>query len=152
MLHVSPADPRIRHPPGVSEPFVVGFSDGYPLLVISQTSLDDLNARLAEPVGMDRFRPNIVVEGSAPYAEDGRGRIVVGGMTLEGAKLCIRCVITTTDQASGFPHPQQEPLRTLARYRTSTMVGGIVFGRNFVHRTSGSIDRNATIQTAPWSE
>jgi uncharacterized protein YcbX len=148
LLHASTKSPRLRHPEGVSDPFTVGFSDGYPLLVISQASLDDLNARLAEPVEMDRFRPNIVVEGSEAYAEDGWDRIVLDGLILEGAKLCVRCVITTTDQGLGRPHPQQEPLRTLARYRTNKMLGGPVFGRNYIHRTSGSISKNAPIQIA----
>src|SRR5262249_14591946 len=97
LLRESTTSPRVRHPEGVSEPFTVGFADGYPLLVISQRSLDDLNTRLAEPVPMNRFRPNVVVEGSEPYAEDGWDRIVLGGIPLEGAKLCVRCVITTTD-------------------------------------------------------
>ena len=148
LLHLTMENSRLRHPEGVSHPFAVGFSDGYPLLVISQTSLDDLNARLAEPVQMDRFRPNIVVEGSEPYAEDGWNRIIVDGMMLEGAKLCVRCVITTTDQELGRRHPEQEPLRTLAQYRTNTMLGGAVFGRNYVHRTCGSIDKNAWIHVA----
>jgi uncharacterized protein YcbX len=146
LLRVSTTSPRVRHPEGVSEPFTVGFADGYPLLVISQSSLDDLNTRLAEPVPMDRFRPNVVVEGSEAYAEDRWSRIVLGGITLEGAKLCVRCVITTTDQVRGIPHPHEEPLRTLARYRTSSTFGGAVFGRNFVHRGTGRIARNASIQ------
>jgi uncharacterized protein YcbX len=146
LLRVSTTSPRVRHPEGVAEPFTVGFADGYPLLVISQGSLDDLNARLAEPVPMDRFRPNVVVEDSEPYAEDGWHRIVLDGITLEGAKLCVRCVITTTDQTRGIPHPHEEPLRTLARYRASPTLGGVVFGRNFVHRTTGTIERNAAIQ------
>jgi MOSC domain-containing protein len=148
LLHVSEKHPRLRHPDGVSQPFAVGFSDGYPLLVISQASLDDLNTRLAEPVTMDRFRPNIVVEGSEAYAEDGWNRIILDGMVLEGAKRCVRCVITTTDQGGGHRHPEQEPLRTLARYRTDTTLGGAVFGRNYVHRTSGSLTRNARLHVA----
>jgi uncharacterized protein YcbX len=141
LLHLSAENPRLRHPEGVPRPFAVGFADGYPLLLISRASLDDLNARLGEPVGMERYRPNIVVEGSEAYAEDGWSRIVVDGMTLEGAKRCVRCLITTVDQERGRRHPDQEPLRTLGTYRTDATLGGPVFGRNYIHRTFGTIDR-----------
>lgn len=108
----------------------VGFADGFPLLLISQASLDDLNARLSAPLPMDRFRPNLVVSGCAPYAEDGWKRLRVGGMTLHSVKPCARCTVTTVDQATG--QRDAEPLKTLATYRR-TDDGRILFGQNLVH-------------------
>jgi uncharacterized protein YcbX len=95
---------------------VVGFADTFPLLLASVSSLEDVNARLDQPVPMDRFRPNIVVRGSAPWAEDTWRRIRVGDVTLRVAKPCSRCVITTTDQRTA--ERGIEPLRTLAKFRT----------------------------------
>lgn len=97
----------------------VGFADGFPILLLSEASLEDLNGRLERPVPVDRFRPNIVVEGCAPYEEDGWRAVRVGGVSLRVVKPCARCVITTVDQESGVRG--KEPLRTLAAYRK---VGG----------------------------
>lgn len=109
------------------------FADGYPLLVVGQASLDDLNARLAEPVPMDRFRPNLVVAGAAAFAEDGWREVAVGGVPISIVKPCARCVVVTTDQRTGARSP--EPLRTLATYRK---VGHDVrFGQNAVPRAAG---------------
>jgi uncharacterized protein YcbX len=113
----------------------VGFADGFPFLVIAQESLDDLNARLAEPLPMDRFRPNIVVAGCEPYAEDGWEQIRIGAITLSLVKPCARCAITTTDQRTA--ERGKEPLRTLASYRS---VGGkVMFGQNAIHDRAGTI-------------
>lgn len=114
---------------------VTGFADGYPFLLIGEASLDDLNRRLPEPLPMDRFRPNVVVSGSEPYAEDTWRRIRIGALELEFAKPCGRCAITTTDQATAARG--KEPLRTLARYRR--LDDEAVFGSNFVHRAQGAI-------------
>lgn len=104
------------------------FADGFPFLVLSEASLDDLNGRLEEPLPVDRFRPNIVVVGCAPYAEDGWGRVRIGGVSLRVVKPCARCAITTVDQASGVRG--KEPLRTLNRYRK---VGNeVLFGQNAI--------------------
>ncbi|MBX6366170.1 MAG: MOSC domain-containing protein [Gemmatimonadetes bacterium] len=113
----------------------VGFADAYPILLITQASLDELNRRLATPVPMDRFRPNLVVAGTAPHAEDGWRRIEVAGIVLHVVKPCARCVVTTVDQATGVPG--KEPLRTLARYRK---VGSkVLFGQNAIHEGCGTI-------------
>jgi uncharacterized protein len=113
----------------------VGFADGFPFLVIAQASLDDLNARLETPLPMDRFRPNIVVAGCAPYAEDGWAEIRIGAITLALVKACARCAITTTDQRTA--ERGKEPLRTLATYRA---VGGkVMFGQNAIHDRAGTI-------------
>ena len=113
----------------------VSFADGYPILLITEESLADLNGRLSVPLPMNRFRPNLVVAGGEPYAEDGWGRIVVSGVRLQVVKPCPRCLVTTTDQATGVR--AKEPLRTLASYRK---VGdGVMFGQNVVHQNTGQL-------------
>jgi uncharacterized protein len=114
----------------------VGFADGFPLLLITQESLDELNDRLAEPIGMVRFRPNLVVAGaSRPHAEDGWGRIAVGSVECDVVKPCARCVVPTIDPATGVGG--REPLRTLATYRTWSRK--VYFGQNAIHRAVGTL-------------
>ncbi len=113
----------------------VSFADGYPFLLIGQASLDDLNTRLAAPVPMNRFRPNLVVEGSAPFAEDSWASFSIGDVVFQPVKLCARCTMVTIDQATGTPG--KEPLATLARYRTQDHK--VMFGQNLLHRGSGEI-------------
>ena len=119
----------------------VSFADGYAYLVIGSASLEDLNTRLAKqlhpPLPMNRFRPSIVVEGSAPYAEDGWGTTSFGGATLRGVKPCGRCEVTTTDQSTGEVRGP-EPLATLSTYRTSDEFG-VMFGMNFVTEREGLV-------------
>ena len=108
----------------------VAFSDGFPLLLIGQASLDDLSARVGRPLEMLRFRPNLVIEGSAPYAEDGWKRIRIGGVDFRIAKPCERCVFTTVDPDTGHKALDQEPLRTLAKFRKAPE--GVLFGQNVI--------------------
>jgi uncharacterized protein YcbX len=115
----------------------VSFADGYPLLLISQASLDALNARLAQPLPMLRFRPNLVVSGAQPHAEEAWKRIRIGAIEFEGVKPCVRCVFTTVDPARGEFDPSGEPLRTLKTYRRSP--DGIVFGTNLIARGLGTL-------------
>lgn len=115
----------------------VSFADGFPLLLISQASLDGLNQRLAEPVGMLRFRPSLVVAGTAGHAEDGWRRIRIGKVRFDLVKPCARCVLTTVDPARGEFDPSGEPLRTLIGYRRSDK--GVMFGQNLIPRDSGLI-------------
>jgi uncharacterized protein YcbX len=82
----------------------------------TEESLADLNARMAAPIPMNRFRPNVVVRGAAPYAEDRWRTISIGDTVLRWIKPCTRCVATTTDQETG-ERASREPLYTLARYR-----------------------------------
>lgn len=107
------------------------FSDGFPLLVLSRASLDDLNARLPVAVPMERFRPNLVFDGLPPYGEDRLQAIECGGVRLGIAKPCTRCVITTTDQHSG-ERMGEEPLRTLKTYRWDAALRGVAFGQNAI--------------------
>lgn len=111
-----------------------GFADGFPLLLISQASLDDLNGRLQQPLPMRRFRPNLVVSGCDPYAEDGWRQIRIGDIRLRAVKPCSRCVITTVNPETGVKGPG-EPLRTLATYRMRDKQ--IYFGQNLIHQQQG---------------
>jgi uncharacterized protein YcbX len=113
-----------------------GFADAYPALVISAASLADLNARLFEPLPMNRFRPNLVVEGIPAYAEDGWRRVRIGETTVLGKKTCLRCAITTTDQDTG--ERGVEPLRTLAIYRR-VPEGEVAFGMNLGFENAGTL-------------
>jgi uncharacterized protein YcbX len=115
---------------------ITSFSDGYPILIIGQASLDDLNARLDIPVPMDRFRPNIVFTGGAPYAEDTFTHFRAGTLEFHGVKPCARCTVTTIDQSSGIPG--SEPLRTLSTYRTRG--GKVMFGMNLLASGTGMLE------------
>lgn len=115
----------------------VSFADAYPLLLISEASLADLNQRLPQSLPMNRFRPNLVVAGCDPYAEDGWQQIRVNQTILEVVKPCERCVITTTDQQTAIRDAAKEPLKTLATYRR--LKGGVIFGQNLVHHNAGEI-------------
>ena len=116
----------------------VMFADGFPFLLIGQASLDHLNAQLDEPVSMDRFRPNIVVSGSVPHAEDTWRRIRIGEVVFRVAKPCSRCTVPLVDQSTG--ERGEEPTPTLARYRTDED-GEIYFGQNLVHESSEGVLR-----------
>lgn len=115
----------------------VSFADGYPLLAISQAALDALNTRLPSPIVMARFRPNLVIAGSAAHAEDDWRRVRIGGLVFDAVKPCTRCVFTTIDPASGQRDPAGEPLRTLKSYRRSA--AGICFGMNLIPRGTGRL-------------
>jgi len=116
----------------------VSFADGFPLLLLSQASLKDLNSRLDEALSMRRFRPNLVVDGEQPYAEDNWQRLRVGEVEFAGVKNCSRCVFTTIDPDTGIKHPGKEPLRTLSSYRRKPE-GGVYFGQNLIPRSGGVI-------------
>lgn len=103
-----PVDPRYASG-------ITSLSDGFPYLIISQASLDDLNARMPAPLPMDRFRPNIVIAGGTPFQEDTWTETIIGDARFACVKPCSRCAITTTDQRTG--ERGKEPLRTLATYR-----------------------------------
>lgn len=113
----------------------VAFSDGYPFLLVTEASLADLNARMQEPLPMNRFRPNIVLAGTLPYVEDTWRTICIGEVVFHIVKACERCPITTTDQATAVVG--KEPLRTLATYRRAQK--GVIFGQNLIHAHQGMI-------------
>lgn len=107
------------------------FSDGFALLAIARASLADLNARLAAPLPMNRFRPNLELDGLPPYGEDDLQDLVAGDLRLRRVKPCARCVITTTNQATGTVEGD-EPLKTLKSYRWDPALRGVMFGQNIV--------------------
>lgn len=116
---------------------LASFVDGYPFLLLGQGSLDDLGARLAAPLPVERFRSNLLVSGAEPYAEDGWRRIRIGALELLIVKPCDRCSITTVDPELGI-RTGDEPLRTLARYRRAG--GSVYFAQNAVHVGSGRLE------------
>lgn len=133
-------DPQARRPvdPKYARPGdEVSFADGFPLLLISQAALDQLNGRASHPVSMLRFRPNLVVDGVAAHAEDGWRRIRIGALQFELAKPCVRCVFTTVLPDAGALDSGGEPLATLKAYRRSPK--GITFGQNLIARSSGTL-------------
>ncbi|MGV9558416.1 MOSC domain-containing protein [Streptomyces sp. NPDC003401] len=120
----------------------VSFADGYPLLVTTVASLDALNSLIARgehaaegPLPMNRFRPNVVVTGTKPWAEDGWSRLTIGEVGFRVAKPCGRCVVTTTDQSTA--ERGREPLHTLGRHRR--LDGRLVFGQNLVPLSRGTV-------------
>lgn len=121
----------------------VGFADGYPFLLTSAASLDDLNTRLAQPLPMNRFRPNIVVAGSAPFEEDTWRVIRIGDVVFHIVKPCARCPIPTTNQET--TERLKEPLRTLATFRHAQS-GGVMFGQNLIHEQQGIIRVGDTVE------
>ena len=143
---------------------IVSFADGYPLMVIGEESLNDLNSRLREnhdhnrevadladfePLPMNRFRPNLVISGSDPYAEDGWRTIRIGEAMFHSTKPCERCVITTIEQSTG-EFEGKEPLKMLATYRQAKILmpdrfetlgvgaNAVLFGQNLVGESVGS--------------
>lgn len=128
----------------------VGFADAYPLLVISEASLHDLNDRLRargeEAIVMERFRPNLVVRDCAPFAEDSWSRLQISTVTFAAAGPCERCIMTTLDPVTG-DRLGSEPLRTLATYRRAADGAGVNFGQNLVNlSTHGTIRVGDTVE------
>ncbi|MEU1308294.1 MOSC N-terminal beta barrel domain-containing protein [Streptomyces cinnamoneus] len=132
-----PVDPRYAAPGDT-----VSFADGYPLLLTTTASLQELNSLIAAgdhpgegPLPMNRFRPNVVVDGTEPWAEDGWRRVRIGEVAFRVVKPCGRCVVTTTDQRTA--ERGKEPLRTLARHHR---IGKkLVFGQNLIPEHTGVV-------------
>lgn len=113
---------------------VVSFADGFPFLIVSEASLANLNSRLAAPLPMNRFRPNFVVTGCEPHAEDTWKRYRIGDLVFRNVDACARCPITTTDQLTA--ERAKEPLKTFATYRRDPRDHtDVIFGYNVVHET-----------------
>lgn len=120
----------------------VGFADGFPFLLISQASLDELNGRLPSPVPMTRFRPNLVVSGCEAFAEDSWKRIRIGELSFRVVKPCSRCIIPTIDPLSG--ERAAEPLRTLSSYRRRD--NKVYFGQNLLHDGIGELAEGMRVE------
>jgi uncharacterized protein YcbX len=132
-----PTDPRYT-----TEGSITSFADAYPLLLIGQASLDDLNSRLTDALPMNRFRPNIVFTGGEPYSEDTMQHIIINGINIYGVKLCARCIITTIDQATA--QKSKEPLKTLSGYRRKG--NKILFGQNLANIGEGILNIGDELQ------
>jgi len=115
----------------------VSFADQCPLLLISTSSLADLNSRMATPISMQNFRPNVVVDGCDAYAEDQWKIIHIGDVEFEVTQACVRCVLTTIDPVT--KKKGKEPLKTLADYRRDPG-GGVIFGVHLIPRRLGSVN------------
>jgi uncharacterized protein len=111
-------------------PVPVSFADGFPILVCNRASLADLNLRMPQPVGMERFRPNLVLDGLPAFAEDRIAAVTIGPVRLELVKPCTRCVITSTDQVTG--DRSTNPLPVLKEFRNSRELMGVMFGENAI--------------------
>jgi uncharacterized protein YcbX len=151
---VNMPDETRRH---VSERFdtggdIVSFADGYPLLLIGESSLADLNSKLDSPLPMNRFRPNLVMTDTDAFAEDGWKKIKIGEAIFRVTKPSERCVITTVDQMRG-ELTGKEPLKTLASFRMAKTVfpksyaslglndASVLFGENLIPETPGTTVR-----------
>jgi hypothetical protein len=126
------------------------FSDGYPLLVLSRASIADLAARVGRDLPVQRFRPNVLLDGVEPYAEDAASNLRCGAVTLQLTKACTRCVITTIDHTRG-ERTGDEPLRTLKTYRFDKALRGVVFGRNAyaIEGAGSALTRGAPVSIIP---
>ena len=114
---------------------ITSLSDGYPFLLIGQSSLNDLNSRLAEPLPINRFRPNIVFTGGQAFQEDCLKHFTINSIHFYGVKLCSRCQVTTINQDNGVI--AKEPLKTLALYRKKN--NKVYFGQNLLHQGEGIV-------------
>ena len=112
------------------------FSDGYPILIIGQSSLNDLNNRLDNPLNINRFRPNFVFTDGEPFEEDAWHEFMVGNVRFFGVKPCARCIMTTIDQEKG-EKSGKEPLLTLNKYRKAG--NKILFGQNVLIIQLGTV-------------
>lgn len=139
---VRPVDPTYA-PPNTP----VGFADGFPLLLVSDASLNDLNHHLRTrgkmPVPMSRFRPSVVISGCEAFAEDTWRAITVGGVMMDVVKPCARCVQTTVDQTTGTIPDTAEPLATLNAYRKRD--NKVLFAQNAIHRAPGVLRVGDTV-------
>lgn len=125
-------DPNKKY---VIEEHIVSFADGYPFLIIGQSSIDELNKRMNKPLPINRFRPNFVFTGGNPFEEDNWNSFLIGDIKFKAVKPCARCVITTTDQQTA--ERNDEPLKTLSTFRK---VGNkVLFGMNLIAYGTGKV-------------
>ncbi|CAM8940511.1 unnamed protein product [Rhodiola kirilowii] len=123
--------------PAYANGFIVTFSDGYPFMILSQGSMDALNQLLAEPLPVNRFRPNLLVDGCEPFAEDLWKELKIGKFNFQGVKLCSRCKVPTINQETAVAN--SEPTVTLMKFRSDQVLrptkkqqGRVYFGQNIV--------------------
>ncbi len=136
-----PCDPSVSHPDDHTH-----YADGFPLLITTQPSLDDLNSRLAKPVSMQRFRPNIVITGCAAYDEDHWQEIAIGDISVRLVRSCARCSVPTVDPGTGVL-AGPEPIHTLSSYRE--WKGEVFFGMNATPDAEGVIEVGTACRVRP---
>lgn len=145
LMYMPVSTQRVVDPTYSPERRLVSLADAFPLLLIGQASLDLLNEKLIakgeDAVPMKRFRPNVVVAGATPHAEDEWQRIDIGGSMYDVVKPCARCSTTTVDTTTGIPG--KEPLRTLAEYRKRG--SKVMFGQNVIHATQSVVRVNDVV-------
>jgi len=143
LVHIADGTIRIiKEKFAVNDDDQTAFADGYPILLASEEGLADLNTRLETPLPMNSFRPNLVVTGCEPYAEDTWKRIRVGDVEVAVVKPCARCVVTTIDKET--LETSKEPLRTLASYRR--WEGGAIFGQNAIPLSEGMLELGMKVE------
>ncbi|BCL75938.1 molybdenum cofactor sulfurase [Jeongeupia sp. HS-3] len=140
LLYTGESQRRVKQHPDIP----LSFADGYPLLLIGEGSRRQLSDWAGQDFAMARFRPNLVIDGAEPFAEDGWTRIRIGEVILRMVKPCTRCVFTTVDPDSGEKSADQEPLRTLAKKRKGE--GGVLFGQNVIAENSGRIETGMAVE------
>ncbi|WP_198555738.1 YcbX family protein [Colwellia sp. 75C3] len=126
----------------------LAFADGYPLLLISQASLDDLNKRCSTTITMNQFRPNLVIDNCDAFAEDTWQHIRIGEVEFELRKPCTRCIFTTINPETAIKDIHQEPITSLKTYRQAAdgdLKGEILFGQNLIPLNQGQIKLTDTI-------
>lgn len=123
----------------------VSFADGFPILLTSQASLDELNKLSVNPISMSQFRANIVVTGCEAFAEDSWKKIRIAGIEYELVKACERCVFTTLKPNSVIYDTDREPLKTLSLFRKDEQ-GKIDFGQNLLCHGAGDIKINDVVE------
>lgn len=143
LVHIADGIQRTLNPEyAINADDHTGFADGYPILIISEESLQDLNSRLDSPLPMNRFRPNIVVRDCEPFAEDSWKRIRIGDIEMAIVKPCPRCVVTTIDKETLAK--SKEPLKTLESYRRHEL--GAIFGMNVIPLNSGRLELGMNVE------
>ncbi len=143
LVHIADGFKRTLNPDfAINADDHTGFADGYPILIISEESLLDLNSKLDAPLPMNRFRPNIVVKGCDAFTEDTWKRIKIGDIEMALVKPCPRCVVTTIDKET--LEKSKEPLKVLNTYRKQG--DGVMFGMNVIPLNSGRLERGMSVQ------
>jgi MOSC domain-containing protein len=131
LVRIAPEMGRVANPEYAGpSPAPMAFADGYPVLVCNESSLEDLNTRLPQRIGMERFRPNVVLRGLPAWAEDGIEALTIGAVTLRLVKPCTRCAIPSVDQLTG--ERSMDPLPVLRQFRFDRKLLGVTFGENAV--------------------
>lgn len=142
LVRLADNEQRLIDPDYAKAQEVVSFSDGFPLLIVAASNIDLLNSKLDMPVNMDRFRPNIVIDGLPPHGEDQIESIIINDIQIDLVKPCSRCSIPSIHQTSGIKRP--DILRALLPYR---QIGKkIYFGMNGIHKKCGLINTSDKIQ------